>query len=60
MVVEGGIKEEEEIKINNGITFCQVARRKHSGHLIELITEGNQKWKGAIPSFTISPVKIRG
>jgi len=31
-----------EIKINKGIIFCQVVSRRHIGHLIEFITEGNQ------------------
>lgn len=28
------------------------------GHLIAAMTGGNQKWKGAIPSLMIRPVKI--
>lgn len=30
-------------KIESGPTFCQVDRVRHRGHLIEFITEGNQK-----------------
>ena len=43
----------EERRRARGATFCQVDRVRHRGHLIEFITEGNQKWKGAIPSLII-------
>lgn len=58
------IKEEftgslDEIRTNKGIIFCQVVRRRQIGQLIAFIAEGNQKWNGAIPSFTIIPIKIK-
>ena len=32
---------------------------RHISHEIEFITGGNQKWKGASPSFIINPIKVR-
>jgi len=40
-------------KIIKGAIFCQEARIKHDIHEILVITDGNQKWNGAIPSFSI-------
>lgn len=40
-------------KIIKGANFCHVAKIRHENHEIDVITEGNQKWSGAIPSFSI-------
>jgi len=40
-------------KIINGASFCHDARIEQEIHDSEVITEGNQKWNGAIPSFNI-------
>lgn len=42
-----------------GVIFCQVRRSKADAHEILFITAGNQKWKGAVPSFIDSPTGIR-
>jgi len=51
------IKVEHELfrinaKITNGASFCHVARIIHDVQDRDVITEGNQKWNGAIPSFS--------
>jgi hypothetical protein len=38
-------------RIVNGASFCQVAKIMHDIHDNEVMTEGNQKWNGAIPNF---------
>lgn len=38
-------------KIDRGANFCQVDKIRHEVHEIEAITEGYQKWQGALPSF---------
>lgn len=38
-------------KMLNGPSFCHVAKIKQFDHDMDDITEGNQKWHGAIPSF---------
>lgn len=50
--------EEDILYINNttGIIFCQVARIKHIGQLIEAITAGNQKWQGGKPNLISRPI----
>jgi hypothetical protein len=40
-------------KIINGANFCHVAKIIHINHDKDVITDGNQKWNGAIPSFSI-------
>lgn len=40
-------------KIVSGASFCHVVRIIHMNHEIDVITDGNQKWNGAIPSFNI-------
>lgn len=35
-----------------GASFCQVVSKNAFSHEIEVITEGNQKWHGAAPSFS--------
>jgi len=40
-------------RIIKGANFCHDARIEHEIHDREVITEGNQKWKGAIPNFSI-------
>lgn len=37
----------------NGANFCHVARIIHISHDRDVITDGNQKWNGAIPSLSI-------
>ena len=39
--------------IISGANFCHVARIIHANQDIDVITEGNQKWNGAIPNFNI-------
>jgi hypothetical protein len=39
-------------RITKGANFCHVARIIHAVQDIDVITEGNQKWNGAIPSFS--------
>jgi len=46
-------------RIINGANFCHVAKIIQDIHDREVITEGNQKWKGAIPSFSIIEVVSR-
>lgn len=42
-------------KINRrGVNFCQVLNKMHAGHGIQAITDGNQKWDGAIPALIIN------
>lgn len=38
-------------RIERGPSFCQVDKIRQFIHDNEDITEGNQKWHGAIPSF---------
>lgn len=40
-------------RIIRGANFCQEARIEQEIHDSEVITEGNQKWKGAIPNLSI-------
>jgi len=40
-------------RIIKGANFCHVAKMRHENHEIDVITDGNQKWRGAIPSFSI-------
>ena len=40
---------------SSGKSFCQVARVRQRGHERPAITFGNQKWRGAAPSFVIRP-----
>jgi hypothetical protein len=40
-------------RIIRGASFCQEARIEQEIHDSEVITEGNQKWKGAIPNLSI-------
>lgn len=40
-------------RIINGANFCQVARIMHDIHDIAVITDGNQKWNGTMPNFSI-------
>jgi len=37
----------------NGAIFCHVKIIRHWGHSINIITWGNQKWRGATPAFVI-------
>lgn len=47
-------------KIINGASFCHVARIIHINHDRDVITEGNQKWNGAIPNLSIiDAIRIR-
>jgi hypothetical protein len=39
-------------KIISGANFCHVARIKQDSHDSDVITDGNQKWNGAIPNLT--------
>jgi hypothetical protein len=39
--------------IISGANFCQVARIIQVIHDIDVITDGNQKWNGAIPSLSM-------
>ena len=39
-------------RITNGASFCHVARIMQDIQDSDVITEGNQKWNGAIPSFS--------
>lgn len=41
------------VRIVRGPSFCHVLRIRQLIHEIEDITEGNQKWHGAIPIFRI-------
>ena len=34
-----------------GAIFCHVERIRQATHLVDIITEGNQKWHGNLPSF---------
>jgi len=46
-------------KIINGANFCHVARIMHINHDKDVITDGNQKWNGAIPSLSkIDAIRI--
>ena len=46
-------------KITRGANFCQVVKIIQDTHDIEVITEGNQKWNGAIPNFSkMADIKI--
>jgi len=40
-------------KIINGASFCHVASSMQDNQDIDVITGGNQKWNGAIPSLII-------
>lgn len=44
-----------------GASFCQVDRIRQDAHEIEAITEGYQKWQGALPSFNrVAMIKMYG
>lgn len=46
-------------KMISGANFCHVARIIHISHDRDVITDGNQKWKGAIPSLSrIDAIRI--
>jgi len=38
-------------KMIRGANFCHVAKIIHLSHESEVITEGNQKWNGAMPNL---------
>lgn len=40
---------------DRGMIFCHVDRRIQINQLESVITDGNQKWAGAMPSLIISP-----
>jgi hypothetical protein len=40
----------------NGANFCHEVRRSALIHEIEVITDGNQKWHGAAPNFSINDI----
>lgn len=40
-------------RIINGANFCQVAKIVQDIHDRDVITEGNQKWNGTIPSLSM-------
>jgi hypothetical protein len=40
-------------KIIKGASFCHVAKIIHEAHGMDVITDGNQKWNGTMPSFNI-------
>jgi len=40
-----------KVKIDIGANFCQVDRIIHEVHEIDVITDGNHIWHGAIPSL---------
>lgn len=47
-------------RIISGASFCHVARIVHASQDIAVITDGNQKWNGAIPSLSkIADSKIK-
>lgn len=46
-------------RIDRGIIFCQVLRTRHAIHEKPAITFGNQKCRGAAPSFSRREVKNR-
>jgi len=41
-------------RIIRGANFCQVDRIMQDIHVIDVITEGNHKWNGTIPNFSIN------
>jgi hypothetical protein len=41
------------LKISKGINFCTVDSKNIIANEVEVITEINQPWKGAIPSFRV-------
>lgn len=43
---------------NKGAIFCQVVMISKIFHLIFLVTWGNQKWRGANPSFKNNEIRI--
>lgn len=46
------------VRIVRGPSFCQVLRIRQLIHEIDDITEGNQKWHGAIPIFKMMALII--
>jgi len=47
-------------KIASGASFCQVAKIIHAIQDSDVMTDGNQKWNGAIPSLIkIADIKIK-
>jgi hypothetical protein len=38
-------------RIMRGANFCHVAKIRHEDQDMEVMTDGNQKWNGAIPNF---------
>lgn len=41
--IEDDVKAQKLINTNKGIIFCQVVSKRHIGHLMAFIAEGNQK-----------------
>jgi hypothetical protein len=41
----------EILRSVKGASFCQVTRIRQFSHDNEVITEGNQKWQGAVPNL---------
>lgn len=46
------------VRIVKGPSFCQVLKIKQFIHEMDVMTEGNQKWQGAIPIFRIMALII--
>lgn len=45
--------------IARGASFCHVERIKQDSHEIDIITDGYQRWHGAIPTFRSSEISNR-
>lgn len=57
-IKEDEINEAVEISTAMGTIFCHVVSTMQRGHLIAFITDGNQKWNGAIPSLIIILIEV--
>lgn len=42
----------KKTRIDRGASFCQDDKIVHEIHEMEVITDGYQKWQGALPSFS--------
>lgn len=53
------IIDEDMIKINIGAIFCHESKVKEMFHDNDEITDGNQRWKGGSPNFSIILIVMR-
>jgi hypothetical protein len=59
IVVYSGVIFIVNIMMDSGASFCQVDRIIHDSQDSDVITDGNHKWHGTIPSFKVRENRSR-